>query len=649
MKESEKKNLRDCLAETVEIPKSHSRYLACPVIAQRDNQLVVQTPRGTQIVFTVEDNVLKRVRHINAIQDPLTAFDELPATSGMPGTPLEAVWPGSDNKQTAEESEYPDNSASISPCLENSPAILPVVPADRANEAVQNLAMASRLETMEREIANWKEQLNALESQLTQLKPAARLQNLENQAASLASCAAKVQSLETVVQGMAAYPVKLESQLQQMQQLAGKLAALENQMTQLQERAAQPPAVMAAAVQPAYSWQGIGKALAILLVQAVVRLGEWLVDAARYAWHGSKQVASFCAVFLRQGEYAGMRRRMSVAAGCLVTILTCFWFVVKVWPSQGKAQNTGLRPAIQNTGLRPAPLTPLLPQSPSDSSQDRQWADATQRRQPVFSPDEHKENGRGKVISDPAEYEQLMARNRQLKELSDMAQSSDVQKRREAAVALRALKSTTQLLVLLRDSDDQVCVTAVLGVGELRCNEAVPSLLDIAKDARRPAGLREKAMLALSEIKDERATDTLCAIFRDASADVDLRTVAAEVMAIIGNVRVCKELLEALSSSDPLLVVAAARGLGHFSYPYAVDKLAELLKSKADNAVRVAVCEALGNMQERTAESAQALLDVLGSTDTPGDVRQAARDSLQKLVSRLSGELKARAQQALNG
>lgn len=734
MNESERKSLRDCLHQAVEIPKSYSRYLACPVISRRENQIVVQTSRGTQIVFTIEDNALRKVKQINAIQEPM-AFEEAPAVSGAPVTPIEAVWPGSDSKEMPAE-PLSDSVADMSS--------VQLATVDTSADTPAPSTMMPRLETLEREIIAWKEQMTRWEREFLQVKnQAGRVPHLESQAAAVPELSSRLQRLDVKLNdtaGHAARIAELESRLAPLHILAGQLHSVETQLQSLQTALAQLPVVekqlhtvvtqvqtvekqlqtiatgapalalqvqgvegqvqqlqalqlaarleqlekqqalllaanaasasrgkskkvaaVAAAPtviatdvpasgnaiptgQPASTaWHNIGNTVLVTLGQTMMQLGRGMVWLALGLWKIAKQAAAFLA--------AGMQNqaaRNKLLAATAVVLLLCagWWGIAKVWPnSQGTTQ---VKP------LQPAPLSPL----PAEPAHDRSWAGPARDRKsdpprhnhhrPVSSPVDRRDDSRGKVIS-PEEYEKLIEKNRQIQEWADMAKSTEVEKRRDAATYLRELKSAGHLLALLQDSDDQVCVTAVLAMGELRCNDAVPQLIDIAKNSMRPSGLREKAMLSLGEIKDERATDPLCEIFRDNKTDIDLRAVAAEVLALIGNVRVCKELVEALSSSEPLLQVASARALGHFTYHFAVDKLAELLHNKADNSVRVAAAEALGCMQDRVNDSAQSLLDVAGDANVPSEVRNAARDSLQKLSSRVSGELRKKVQDFLNG
>ncbi len=148
---------------------------------------------------------------------------------------------------------------------------------------------------------------------------------------------------------------------------------------------------------------------------------------------------------------------------------------------------------------------------------------------------------------------------------------------------------------------------------------ATSPLLTVIKHEHR--AVRQRAVAALGQIRDERAVDDLAHCIYD--TDHAVRRTAAWALGAIGHDRAVPALLEALNDERLEVRQRAAWALGEIGDRQAVEGLLDTLHDE-NHFVRIAASKALGELRDKRA--VPALLDALKSAD--GGTRQIAAAAL---------------------
>lgn len=105
---------------------------------------------------------------------------------------------------------------------------------------------------------------------------------------------------------------------------------------------------------------------------------------------------------------------------------------------------------------------------------------------------------------------------------------------------------------------------------------------------------REEAILALGELRDERAVEPLIKVVQQDT--VENRVYAIVALSEIGDHRAIETLIYCLMDYDEKIRMAAARALGKFSSPQAVSALLVSLKNDPSTAIRSRAALSLGSI-----------------------------------------------------
>ena len=671
----EKKNLKAILASTVEVPKSYVRYLNCPVILQRNNQIVVQTSRGSQITFSVEGNVIKKLKQAGFSDEP-DSQSELPvvpeveisklAAKAAPKPMEEMFWEGTE-KVIAPEINLSEPPTGRLVLMENQMLALderlnflekqvleqPPAQQDREDELA---VYVSRLQNLEERIQKPHEspKLQQLEERLRQLANlTGRIETLEARSREWQTTAAKWESMTAKLQQAEMVGRQLGETMSRLQSLERKLEsdAASSRMQSLEHRLEQLDiAVQCLSAQPepvqTSAWTAVGTFLRwvlakfVVLFRSLARLLKLLGQGVAWLWR--------LVMRSQPGQYITPRRTGMAAIVVLIAIVA--------WKYPWQRNDNGNEIGGLSSNL--ATDTPINQQDsgivPSRTPRKHLWKQDDAPRN-ANKPHRSEKNGKW----DAAEYEQVVEQNLAIAELLQQTKDPVVEERRKAVKALQELtrNSLTEvqrrnlashLAKFLHDEDDIICVTAVRGVGDLNYREAVDDLVQLVRHPGKPFGIREAALHAALQAMGNRADSSVTAklweVFKDSRVEVDLRAEVAGALGKLGDPKVCRDLVNALASPEPIIQAAAARALGHFGYPYAVPGLIELLGAKYEIAVRISAAEALGNMETSASDCAQALIDLWSDSATPSELRTPVKESLQKLTSKVSAELRQKIQ-----
>lgn len=217
---------------------------------------------------------------------------------------------------------------------------------------------------------------------------------------------------------------------------------------------------------------------------------------------------------------------------------------------------------------------------------------------------------------------------------------------------LQAIEAVEPLIELLKDENGEVVRYAVITLGMLKDPRATEPLCEVLKrddasisydgdsDMRYTgnSNIRSEAVLALGEIGDLRAVDTLL----DLLADKEIGNSAASSLGRIKGEYVFGKLIKLLDSKNPTTRINAVAVYQYIQDPDAVPILIRMLNDQVPE-VRREAAYVLGNFKkpEEIAQTEEPLINALG--DSKIEVQAAAASSLGSIESKkaipLLGEL----------
>jgi HEAT repeat protein len=205
---------------------------------------------------------------------------------------------------------------------------------------------------------------------------------------------------------------------------------------------------------------------------------------------------------------------------------------------------------------------------------------------------------------------------------------SDAAVRQAAIAALNSLghpDMPSRLVALLQDSDPLVRESAVKIAGYFAFDECVTLLLERCHDAEE--NVRRAAIELVPYLDDAAVIDTLVQTLEDASPKV--RASAARALGQMEGAIAFPYLLNALNDSDAWVRYYAARAIGWHGYPEAMDRLEELLLCDPAYHVRAAAIEALGRVGG--AHAVSLLASLVETADSNSDLVRAALTALGEI------------------
>jgi HEAT repeat protein len=181
------------------------------------------------------------------------------------------------------------------------------------------------------------------------------------------------------------------------------------------------------------------------------------------------------------------------------------------------------------------------------------------------------------------------------------------------------------LLIPLIDSPDRAVASEAIRTcgttGDAACAAALETKL---KSPDFPDAKRPDVILALGELKDQKAVDDLIAIAKNTDNDKIQRVYAADALGKIGDARAMPVLKAMFDEKDALVRAYAASALAHFSVTDVFPMLIQGLKDD-DWKVREQCAKALtGTLSPGEADSALPILEYKAHYDPVSQVRVAA-------------------------
>jgi len=177
--------------------------------------------------------------------------------------------------------------------------------------------------------------------------------------------------------------------------------------------------------------------------------------------------------------------------------------------------------------------------------------------------------------------------------------------------------------VMKEQKDDNIRQKAVFALGEKRNEEGYKMLLEALKDAA--AEVRVEAVRALAKFQKKEALNELGKMFED--EDVSVRRAAVDTIAAIGGPDAIDLMIPALSNSDYAVQKTAVEKLGELKARKAGPNIVPLLN--IDNAsLRESAAKTLGILRERTAVKP---LIVLLKEEQNIDTKRAVTEALGKI------------------
>ena len=175
-----------------------------------------------------------------------------------------------------------------------------------------------------------------------------------------------------------------------------------------------------------------------------------------------------------------------------------------------------------------------------------------------------------------------------------------------------------EFITMLKAEDTNLRQKAIFALGEMRNDDGYKAILEMLKD--KAAEVRVEAVKALAKFEKKEALAELVKLYDD---EASVRRVAVETIAKIGGPDSVDLLIPALENDDYTVKRIAVDELGRMKARKAAPKIVPLLE--ADNSsLREAAANALGIMRERTA--IKPLIKLI--KDPILDVRRAAVKAL---------------------
>ena len=202
--------------------------------------------------------------------------------------------------------------------------------------------------------------------------------------------------------------------------------------------------------------------------------------------------------------------------------------------------------------------------------------------------------------------------------------------REEAAIALGRCKtpsSCSQLLQLLTAEDPIIRQFAAEGLREDDTDDSILWLIDALQDSvNKVRNVAERALLKretqMAKVGVEQLLDLL-------NHPVPLtRSPAARLLGCTKDPRAREPLIEQLTSTEWLVRMWAAKGLGDLGDQQALPRLLEVMHSDEKNRVRAAAVEAVAALKP---ENADEILQEILATDSDEGVQKVANEALLAL------------------
>lgn len=583
--EEEKNTLQSCLPPTIKIPKSYKRYLNYPVERREENQFVVKSPQGAKVFFQVADSTLKKVK-----QEPLI-LGKADEDLDVPNLGRDAPQDSPGNARLLEE-----RLDSLEASLGDVVSLLEKTLGEKTFPSGEVEAQRSILESLSHRVAVIETSLADAVSEKTPPGPppwdeiTKRVFDIEERMGKLENNSAA---------RFAEFLMRLERM----------------------EREAPSPGKQEVAVPVPKASDRYRDAQKLLR-----RLRSFLL----FLGSSSLRLLKFCSAFLKSKTPVAVKAGKGFIRYLLprwkVVLPICLLLLLLV------AVGTYYKVRRRHAG-QPQQISPISQESsPVSEQQDPEDTDA--------GPVNYDRQSRAEKWSDSGEGLSGISR------LVESARSGPLEKRKEAIRDLaerHGKQAGQQLLLLLQDPD--VCWDVLRALGKIQYNSrlAVVKLNEIALDRERPQYIREEAIATLGKIKSESAAVSLQKILKNTGEDPYVRANAAAALGEIGKTATFKDLLEALSDTEPAVQTEAARALGKVDYPPAHVKMLEILRSSAEIPVRQAVAKSLRETEnrERAEERVLALLALCQDENENRHLRATARETMELLLPKVSPALRS--------
>ena len=222
-----------------------------------------------------------------------------------------------------------------------------------------------------------------------------------------------------------------------------------------------------------------------------------------------------------------------------------------------------------------------------------------------------------------------------IKHLVKVLKDENESSRRAAVEVLNEIGTAAHIRYLLqsiKDDDWWVRSRAADALARIGGARVIDAALELIRD--QDEDVRRAAIEILNQTKDERAVSFLI----DATRDTDwwVRERAVDALAEIGSRAALPSLLQLLAVSDARSLPTVVRAIGKLGDASQVERLLPLLEHSAKE-VRLEAITALTRLvDDGSAESVRARLDVLGATVADPTVSHAALRAVEDLDSRFS-------------
>ena len=190
--------------------------------------------------------------------------------------------------------------------------------------------------------------------------------------------------------------------------------------------------------------------------------------------------------------------------------------------------------------------------------------------------------------------------------------------------AIHATGISPLLVPLLDSADNGVASEAIRACGKSGEDSCAAALEAKLKSPDFPDARKSDVILALGDLKDQKAADDLMAIAKNTDEDKFRRAYAADALGKIGDVRAVPVLKSMFAENDALVRAYAASALAHFGLDQVFPMLIQGLKDD-DWKVREQCAKGLtGRMSGSQADTALPILEFKARYDPISQVRVAA-------------------------
>ncbi|HPY73910.1 MAG: HEAT repeat domain-containing protein [Planctomycetes bacterium] len=197
-----------------------------------------------------------------------------------------------------------------------------------------------------------------------------------------------------------------------------------------------------------------------------------------------------------------------------------------------------------------------------------------------------------------------------------------------------SLAAAHQLMILLDDEHPDIQWQAARGLSKMkkRYVPAAKKLAKIVQDKSYSLELRKEVIVALGSMGSVYEQDLLFQILNNPKEDEEFRNNAITALSLIGDGEIAGKLMPFLDDPSISIRQSVITTLGNFSYPFATNKLLQILDTEKDYNIRKETIQALGKITDKAPQIVSYLVEAWHK-EKDESLKIEIRNSISALLS----------------